>query len=990
MIRKLWVFALLGMSLALAGGLAAWEWVEWGTLSRETEENRVIDMARSILASMRSEAAPEIQIRGALREFSNQVNDLTPTILADGPSKLPQWTGEVKGLHRSILFPWLPKHDLVVSGFARKGQGNPATGTWCTEGCFGFSGEKAQRLITHISQPKSERESARHDVCEDLRETLHFPVEAGQDRDLFSLLQEFSTPAGLKGLFLDRLENMAIGALVDMEKLDDRLGMRMIAARNPAGAGLAGFFPRDGSKPLLSPTFSDNPQLAAWVGNRISSEGKLRPIEVYGEWLVFSGSVNFNPLWEAVLVMPRPSRPSIPHSGALGLILVLPVFIIVITMKKNDSSEQGKSWYPSVGLTLLATCLSLVLLSVGGIRALIRRTALEFGERLRDQASQELHSDLESLDRRNLILQADFVEEARRLSGRPGLVKRLMESASPRETTLLLKCLARSGRTSIKFCQRSVFQNILWVGPEGHQGGWAYQGSREGVKSLLTLFGPFCIDILTYFYPGSAVSSPHAGGRKSIKQELTEDTVKEVLKNLLGPDILLSCFNSPTSLLKVENNQLRVSMFTIPVPEEPGGYPRHLMLWIWADWIEKEFLLWCIEHEWKSTQFGSGSSWEARPSEFTGGWRLPHQPKAFALGIMGEYWSFLRVPEKLPLFKPLEQLIDQVKTSGEPFRGRALNAPGKPLIEAAPGRFGSKVVFGAIRTTDDLESLGNQVFWAGTLFSLLVLAGAVFLARRGRDQVLVPLTTLSEGMQEMGRGNFAARLALDRNDEFGTLATSFNTLARALEEGNLLRSYVSGSVRRVVGDGEALETARKGALRDVSVLFSSIEGLDDSGPLEDPGILMTRLGNHLAAFNSAIGRFGGEIDKVIGDKIMVIFDHERLGGTHQAALKALSVVRAVKEALRDAKVHVVMGINSGPVIAGILGAAQVRLDYTVIGDTVNLASRLATLAHTVSGTQVVLSGATLANLEGKVKVEKLPFKKVKGKTQEVEAYLLLE
>ena len=147
----------------------------------------------------------------------------------------------------------------------------------------------------------------------------------------------------------------------------------------------------------------------------------------------------------------------------------------------------------------------------------------------------------------------------------------------------------------------------------------------------------------------------------------------------------------------------------------------------------------------------------------------------------------------------------------------------------------------------------------------------------------------------------------------------------------------------------------------------------------------------------AVTAHGGEIDKVIGEKILVIFDHRFLGGAEGAAVKALAVVRQVRAELAEAlppSVQPVMGLNAGSVIAGMLGADSVRLDYTVIGDPVNLAARLGTLGIWLASVEkdfsgVLLSGGIAAILGNRIQAKRLPVKQVKGKTQEVEVFALL-
>ncbi len=150
---------------------------------------------------------------------------------------------------------------------------------------------------------------------------------------------------------------------------------------------------------------------------------------------------------------------------------------------------------------------------------------------------------------------------------------------------------------------------------------------------------------------------------------------------------------------------------------------------------------------------------------------------------------------------------------------------------------------------------------------------------------------------------------------------------------------------------------------------------------------------------------GGETNKFIGDKVLAVFTPvagKSLASVVPAALAASRAMRREFAGLRDAALEtgpgpapdLGIGLVAGPVLAGILGTESVRLEFTVIGDTVNLASRLADLAAKQAG------GGILVEREFVRAVEKNPseaavFRRlesitVKGKTRVVEIYALLE
>lgn len=201
--------------------------------------------------------------------------------------------------------------------------------------------------------------------------------------------------------------------------------------------------------------------------------------------------------------------------------------------------------------------------------------------------------------------------------------------------------------------------------------------------------------------------------------------------------------------------------------------------------------------------------------------------------------------------------------------------------------------------------------------------------------------------------------------------------------------FVTPSVARTIMDREeAGQLGLGGEERTVTVLFGDIRGFTSMSEGMQPGALLDTLNRYFEGIVGVVNRFDGTVNKYNGDNIMVIWnaplptlDHER-----KAVRCALEIQRWVvaERAKGGPEVSFGFGINTGPVVAGFLGALG-RMEYTVIGDTANVASRL-TSSDIARRDQVVVSDATLAALGDDLARLDLGAVRVKGRAEPVRCW----
>ena len=281
-------------------------------------------------------------------------------------------------------------------------------------------------------------------------------------------------------------------------------------------------------------------------------------------------------------------------------------------------------------------------------------------------------------------------------------------------------------------------------------------------------------------------------------------------------------------------------------------------------------------------------------------------------------------------------------------------------------------------------------------FAALALA-ALFALWIARD-VSRPVLQLAGHTRHVAAGDYTQRLDLDRADELGTLAGAFNAMTAGLAERDRVRDLLDKNVSpevatQLLRDGAALG----GEERDVTILFADLRGFTSLSENLAPRDLLTLLNRYLDRMSAEIEREGGVIDKFIGDAIMALFGAPVAQG--DAADRAVTAAVAMERALIALNLELAaegrpplgigIGVNTARVVAGNIGSHR-RLNYSVIGDGVNVASRLQSLTRNPEyHTNLIVSAATIGALrQPRFTTRALGTVPVKGRAEPVEIFAI--
>ena len=285
------------------------------------------------------------------------------------------------------------------------------------------------------------------------------------------------------------------------------------------------------------------------------------------------------------------------------------------------------------------------------------------------------------------------------------------------------------------------------------------------------------------------------------------------------------------------------------------------------------------------------------------------------------------------------------------------------------------------------------------VFALAIVAAAsaaTWLARR----LSAPIAQLVTQAEALAQRQFDARVEVDTRDELAVLGDAMNRAARDLGDseqrlrteaeirGDLSRYLPSQLVDRIVDRDEAI--ALGGQRKHITVLFADVAAFTPLAESQKPEDVVAILNQLFTVLTEVVFRHGGTVDKFIGDCVMAFWGAPEAQEDH--ARRALSAAEdmlvwldiANERWIREygVTIHLAIGVHTGEAIVGNFGS-QSRMEYTAVGDTINVAARLESIARP----QQILVTEQTRNAGGSAfDFEPLGSQQLAGRLEPVELY----
>jgi class 3 adenylate cyclase len=254
-----------------------------------------------------------------------------------------------------------------------------------------------------------------------------------------------------------------------------------------------------------------------------------------------------------------------------------------------------------------------------------------------------------------------------------------------------------------------------------------------------------------------------------------------------------------------------------------------------------------------------------------------------------------------------------------------------------------------------VERLKRRLMWTGTLMLLATAVVALLLTRT----ILAPVTLLVHAARKVASGDLSVQAPVTTNDELGLLSRTFNEMVTSIHdkteiieqknrenEALLLNILPMPIAERLKGG----ETSIADNFAEVTVMFADLVGFTNLSAKTAPGEMVSLLNDLFTRFDHSAHRYGVEKIKTIGDAYMAVAGLPTPHPDHARRIAGLAL--EILDHMRDFRdetgwnLSIRMGINSGPVVAGVIGSS--KFIYDLWGDTVNVASRME--SHGLPGT----------------------------------------
>ncbi|MBR6341347.1 MAG: HAMP domain-containing protein [Treponema sp.] len=284
-------------------------------------------------------------------------------------------------------------------------------------------------------------------------------------------------------------------------------------------------------------------------------------------------------------------------------------------------------------------------------------------------------------------------------------------------------------------------------------------------------------------------------------------------------------------------------------------------------------------------------------------------------------------------------------------------------------------------------------------FSFAVFFLAILIIRFFSRSLTNPIEDLVAATNSIDKGNYDIHLRPKTKDEIGYLTDRFTNMAGGLAERQRLMTTFTKFVNKDIAEKAASgQLTLGGEDKNATVFFSDIRSFTAMSEKMTAPEVVEFLNDYFTRMVDCVNKTNGIVDKFIGDAVMAVWGAATTNGSPEedawAAVKAALMMRIalyhfnenqIKHGRNPIKIG--CGINSGPIVAGQIGSED-HMNYTVIGDTVNLASRTEALNKPFA-TDILITENTYLLIKDKIIAEEMPGVHVKGKTDPIKMYAVV-
>ncbi|MBP5603059.1 MAG: HAMP domain-containing protein [Treponema sp.] len=284
-------------------------------------------------------------------------------------------------------------------------------------------------------------------------------------------------------------------------------------------------------------------------------------------------------------------------------------------------------------------------------------------------------------------------------------------------------------------------------------------------------------------------------------------------------------------------------------------------------------------------------------------------------------------------------------------------------------------------------------------FSVAVFFLAILIIRFFSRSLTNPIEDLVAATHSIDKGNYNIHLRPRTKDEIGYLTDRFTKMSKGLAERQRLMSTFTKFVNKDIAEKAASgQLTLGGEDKNATVFFSDIRSFTAMSEKMTAPQVVEFLNDYFTRMVDCVNKTNGIVDKFIGDAVMAVWGAATTNGSPEedawAAVKAALMMRIalyhfnqnqIKHGRNPIKIG--CGINSGPIVAGQIGSED-HMNYTVIGDTVNLASRTEALNKPFA-TDILITENTYLLIKDKIIAEEMPGVHVKGKTDPIKMYAVV-